>query len=379
MYWPAHPKPLEDELLSSWLVRIAKANFQKLHTFSRSASPGVEIWNRDLDRNVPEGFLQILAERSGTPLRRVLETTLSDFAGRLFERNNPRGAAPWVLPLGIFHRVHRRFGLQYCPACLAEEPAYYRRVWRIAFVTVCLRHGIPLLDRCHACSSPINFHRGERGERNARDAAAALRECHVCAKDLCVPFPEKSNRETVELLGYQQTWVDALFRGYISLNADTTVYSHLFFSGLRILFQNLAAGKGAESIRTVIDRNRWSPIWAEKIHSIELLDVNDRSMLALYAGRLLQDWPTAFVHVLQNAGIVASDLVGQLKSVPYWYMSVVEEYFESGTYSPALPEIRNAIQYLKRRGVPVTKTTLSRTLGRGDILRKRNLSYLVDE
>ena len=32
--WPAHVKPQQDELLSSWLVRLAMAHGVKLHTFS---------------------------------------------------------------------------------------------------------------------------------------------------------------------------------------------------------------------------------------------------------------------------------------------------------------------------------------------------------
>lgn len=33
--WPAHPRPLKDELLSSWIVRVIQANGIKLQTLSR--------------------------------------------------------------------------------------------------------------------------------------------------------------------------------------------------------------------------------------------------------------------------------------------------------------------------------------------------------
>ena len=54
--WPAHPKPLPDELLSSWMVRIAGQHGLKLHTFASAVWPGISIWNRDIDRSGPKKF-----------------------------------------------------------------------------------------------------------------------------------------------------------------------------------------------------------------------------------------------------------------------------------------------------------------------------------
>jgi len=378
--WPAHPKPLNDELLSSWLVRLAAANSQKLHTFSKVAWPEVELWNRDVDRLAPEDVLRVVSERTGTPVTRVREATLGAFAGRLFEKHSPNGSAAWLLPLGVFHRIRRNYGLQYCPVCLAEEPPYYRRIWRLAFVTICPRHDVMLRDRCPTCNAPINFHRGERGDRNLRTAEAAMTRCYACNEDLIVE-PEKAHhtREMAELAIAQQKWLDALFRGYIDLGDGTVVYSHLFFVGLHILFQNFASGESGEALRARICRDPgWSPRWSDKVHAIERLDVLDRFELAYVVSRVLSDWPDLFVATGRAAKVVASDLMGRLLSVPFWYFRVVDEHFQSGTYSPTLPEIGNAIQYLRRRNEKVTKTSVSRVLGLGDVMRKRGLHWMLD-
>ena len=47
--WPWRPRPQADELLSSWLRRIALGNSAKLHSFCHAVWPGLQIWNRDID------------------------------------------------------------------------------------------------------------------------------------------------------------------------------------------------------------------------------------------------------------------------------------------------------------------------------------------
>ena len=109
--WPYHAKPRPDELLSSWLVRLAAGNGLKLHTFSAMAWPGVSLWNRDLDSLAPACVLDVLAARTATAVSTVQETTLRALTGRLFEEHNPNGMTAWVLPIGVYHRTRHRFGM----------------------------------------------------------------------------------------------------------------------------------------------------------------------------------------------------------------------------------------------------------------------------
>src|SRR5918911_766517 len=137
--WPAHVKPRRDELLSSWLVRLAAAHALKLHTFCALVwTRRKQIWNRDIEKCADDSILSLLAEKTATPPDKVTRTTLSDYQGRLYERHNPYGNTRWIMPVGIYHRTRRRYGLQFCPRCLAEDKEpYYRRAWRLAFVTFC--------------------------------------------------------------------------------------------------------------------------------------------------------------------------------------------------------------------------------------------------
>lgn len=130
--WPAHPKPLPDELLSSWIVRIASANGLKLQTFcDRVFGKEHQLWNRDIDRHAPPWLLASLARHTGTPIKHVRDATLEVYRGRLYRRKHDAGQLRWILPAGVYHRTRRHFGVQFCPQCLAEDhEPYFRTRWR---------------------------------------------------------------------------------------------------------------------------------------------------------------------------------------------------------------------------------------------------------
>ncbi|MCG9053513.1 TniQ family protein [Laribacter hongkongensis] len=183
--WPAHPHPLTDELLSSWLVRIAHANGLKVQTFChREFGQNHQVWNRDIDRLAPDWLLTRLEESIGLSLDTVRATTLLPYRGRLYHQQPSSGQLRWVLPLQIYHRTRQGFGLQYCPHCLAEDAEpYFRRAWRVAFYTFCPKHNVMLLDRCPACGSGVAFHRLELGHPQ-QISIDSLSVCAGCGFDL---------------------------------------------------------------------------------------------------------------------------------------------------------------------------------------------------
>src|SRR5205814_803631 len=81
----------------------------------------------------------------------------------------------------------QNFGQQFCPLCLHEDKEpYYRKRWRLAFMTCCEIHAVALLDRCPQCGSPVNFHRNELGDPNVSHAVSTT-HCFKCALDLSDP------------------------------------------------------------------------------------------------------------------------------------------------------------------------------------------------
>ena len=165
-HWTFKLVPLEDELLSSWLCRVAHAHGMTPHAFLALHWPAREIWTRDIDRSADDGWLADVAQRSGLPLETVVGLTLKPLmpvlaGGR--RRDFSRGDAPLVLSAGVFHRTRVRHALQYCPLCIAVEEPHFRRSWRLGFVVACEKHQSTLCDSCPNCGVPVEPHRAPIG------------------------------------------------------------------------------------------------------------------------------------------------------------------------------------------------------------------------
>lgn len=172
--WTFRLKPLPDELLSSWLTRVAFAHGQNPYVFHNLHLPGMPIWNRDVDRAHSVGLLAGLSAVSGVSVPRIRAASLDRY--RNLGLNAPaHGEWPFILSAGVFHRKRRRHGLQFCSNCFSEGTAYFRRSWRLAYVLKCTACGLPLSDACPHCDAPIIPHR----------TFSDMRVCHRCGGNIC--------------------------------------------------------------------------------------------------------------------------------------------------------------------------------------------------
>jgi hypothetical protein len=183
--WPIRYKPLPDELLSCWLVRLAHGHGLKVQTFCNQIfGSRLQVWNRDVDRLAPAWLVEELSRRTGTPLDVARSTTLRAYEGSLYQHFRSAGALQWILTLKMYHRKREGFGLQFCPTCLASDPIpYFRKRWRVACLTMCHRHKTLLLDRCPACQAAIAVHRLDMTKAKAINDLP-LCYCHHCGFDL---------------------------------------------------------------------------------------------------------------------------------------------------------------------------------------------------
>ncbi|MEO6382238.1 MAG: TniQ family protein [Nitrobacter sp.] len=143
--WPVTIAPQDDELLSSWLHRLALANGLAPRHLSDVLGCGAGMWSARLDLKLPDGMLDVLHQQTDVARERILRMTLSVSAG-----------ARLLLPLR--HVAGRRAAtwLQFCPQCLAGDDApYFRRRWRWATRISCWEHGCGLRDRCPRCGDGI--------------------------------------------------------------------------------------------------------------------------------------------------------------------------------------------------------------------------------
>ncbi|WP_312887747.1 TniQ family protein [Mesorhizobium caraganae] len=137
--------PQPDELLSSWLHRLAIANGIAPRLFANVLGLGDGMWSPRLDLRLPRDVAALLCHQSGVPQEAISGMAMTGPA-----------LSPLLLPLRENARRNRSTWMQYCPQCLAgDEAPYFRRQWRLASRISCFLHGCGLRDRCPACRSGI--------------------------------------------------------------------------------------------------------------------------------------------------------------------------------------------------------------------------------
>lgn len=383
--WPVRVKPKPDEILSSWLTRLCVAHGLPLPAlFSaafRDRVPASHLRAFDFGDSAKADLLDVLAEKTGTPLDRVISTTLREYEGRLYERHKRAAKTLWVLPVGP--KVLRQGrGLQYCRQCLLEDDdPYFRRSWRLAFIVFCIKHRMPLSDRCASCGHAVDFHRGFRAVRG-RVPSGAITSCFYCRADLreaaSATIKRGVSREELE---YQKTLMRAVEQGWIDVAGNVTVHSVFYFTGLRklitILTQRYLGPRFREEISRASGINMFSLSSWGKRNDIEEQNASDRRCLINMVRWLLTGWPDRFVGICRASGLGRDSLLFSASNdFPFWYESVVREHLDRAEYRPPDEEIRSAIAYHKA----ITRTHQERFSGELQVistfLRRLKISRL---
>lgn len=375
---PIHPKPLPDELLTSWMVRLAFSNGFALHTFySNLLGYRAPIWNRDSDRHPPSALLDCLSTATGRPVEELRRLTLGCYEGFIFEHFVVSGDVPFLLPTGLYHRTRRRAGIQFCPICLKLDLVpYYRRHWRLALSTVCTAHDCFLEQMCPSCGSPIVFHQHGIG-RSKHIAENALSICSKCSFRLGDTQPRFSgcaNSEAGQLLLSVTRAVDS---GDWNGTFQRLPLSLSFFTGLRILL-GLICGRHGSRLRVVLSEAIGLEIIPVAHLDFEYQSLEMRYALLLAATALLVQWPARFHEACSLAKLTRSRLTGSFSTMPYWLRMEVDQYLDTRHYLACADEVASAASYLQNAGVPVASSSLGALLGlKRDVAQKAFVRWKV--
>jgi hypothetical protein len=182
------PKPKENELLSSWLCRIAYAHhtvptsFLNLHF----KEYGLNILTiRDIDIWLEQDLLNKISKKSHYASDRIYQMTLKSYEGKLLKQITSKTRNNLIMSLGNRASYKYKKGLRFCPLCLKEH-GYYKKEWRLGFYTVCLEHNITMHNCCYNCNTPINILRSFKNLKNQLF-------CYKCGSDYRDALVEKNN------------------------------------------------------------------------------------------------------------------------------------------------------------------------------------------
>lgn len=362
-------KPLPDELLSSWLVRLAWSNGQHLERFWRKRL-GItrHIWHTDLDRGWLEPLISSLAAKTSTSLEEAAATTLRAYEGSVVESCQLKGTWNWILPIGRKVRTWSFHGQQYCPICLREDKMpYFRRRWRLSFSVVCPNHGIRLRDACPTCKSPVTYHESEIGVWLIQEHSP-LTKCPRCGGDYRrVDRHAPTRRETTSLVAFQQTLYNVMDYNFPLLGAKHPSFPHLFFNGFHQILHTLGANGDARRLRDYMITERgekpFSPAFRTVKERFEELRLKDRVRLMKLVQPLLQDWPERFIDACHDTRLALIHLVEFHNTYPFWYEQVVKTHFNHKLYHPTQGERIAAALYLNRFGHTASNNLLNGLLG----------------
>lgn len=364
--WPFQPRPLPDELLSSYMVRLAVGMDLKPITFLNTVwGSARKLLAQDLDNFVPHRVAARIEAGACIELSAVHEMSLPSYVGTLLTSHNPRGRNPWLLPITIDNIRRRRHGLQYCPTCLATDALpHFRKRWRIAFVTSCTTHGVLLHDRCPTCAEPVHQH-----------AAASPRHCAACGSDLCMSTAPVARHDHLD---WQANLEAGLTRGWIMLEGEPA-RAHVVFAIVRQVAALLVNGKRAERLRSEAAR-AWGGDPAPYVkltarQPIEYLDVVERHRLFDMVSRLMQGWPHRFVHACHEAGLHRSHAIKDMTDPPFAYEAVMRAYMDYTPYYASEPEVAAAAAWLRRTKGRATYRDLKSICGESRAAIYRHMDY----
>ncbi len=322
--WPVRYKPFPDEVLSSWLVRLAHGHGLKVQTFCNLIFGNrLQIWNRDIDRLAPEWLLNELSEKTGTDIEVARRTTVRSYEGRLFARFKPSGSLPWILVLKLYHRTFEGFGFQFCPHCLSEDTQpYFRRSWRVALSTTCDRHQRLLLDRCPECGSGVAFHRRDMG-KGADGIGELLSDCHHCGFDLRIAQTVVAPRYNEAAMGWLESLRAELVTG---TDQDTCLEKLAVMRQLtRLLTSTSAKVVLHPHVCEAVGIDEPLLIKGEKI-PFESRSLLERHHLIQLAAWLMADLEPRLRSAWSAQALRYNHMKKEFDDAPDWYISIVEKF-----------------------------------------------------
>ena len=366
---PYRPRPFPDELFSSWLFRLAHGHGMRLREFSRAAF-GQRLWVSvcDLDRHIDASLMTTISLKTAIPYDRLFRTTLRSYEGALFEKMTLSGPVKWILPIGVNRNQGDRFGFQFCPFCLSSDRnPYYRRHWRLAFVTACSLHKCLLLDQCPHCAAPVNPVRSEIA-LPLEQVDENLVTCFRCGNDLRAS--QGGTHASRRFLFRQNSLIRLAENGSGRVFGLDFHYAHLFFDVFFRILQMLLS----PAIQRLGDYVRKSsqvpftvkPLPGKGSFRFVILNVRDRHETLDAGFWILTGWPANFLRTVIGAGIRHSSLKGKYKEFPFWYARVLKEMITAHSYQATREEVEEAIRYLEAKGATVNILEVRRLVGKVD-------------
>lgn len=219
--------PYNDELLSSLIFRISRANYTSVSNITKYIFKTKGLQLKDLDLyNFSKNELSFI--KNTLRIRDITNYQLLKYTGYLEEQINFDGRKRWITHLYNKKKDLKFYGTRFCPHCF-KEYSYLKKQWRLLIVNICQEHNCFLLNSCPKCNKNLKYPNSHYEQK--------IYDCYYCGFDLRNSKTDLLKINSLELK-YQDKLLNILDKGYYKLN-NRYYYSIGLFYLLKILIKNI--------------------------------------------------------------------------------------------------------------------------------------------
>ncbi len=355
------PTPLDDEVFSSWFVRLAYAHHIHPQTFINLyfGLKNRGRFRKNIDTSLDEKLLKQIQTMCKNKIN-ILNLTLKTYSGYLQEDD-------------INIASNRFFShLRFCPMCLREDKiVYFRKKWNFTFSTICLKHNCFLYESCPKCNEQLSILKMYKND-------LPFNNCTKCGFEL-----KKSRKLRVSnkfLLGVQgqKNIYTVLDSGYIQFD-NYVIYSFCFFDTINQLTKLIISKQNFKYLETLFLFKLLNDCKEIKINSSKSIylqiSIKENFALCGLIWHLFEKYPKNLKQFICTNNLTHWDMVKEIRYLSFWYDNLVNNiaprYIAFGNMTTD-EEIQNGKKYLISHSLPTTKASLSRLFGNINYFSKRN-------
>lgn len=345
------PTPLEGELFSSWIVRMAYAHRTHPHTFENLyLDLPQRLFSKNIDVALDRDTAKIIEDKCWNNVD-VYSLTMQSYDTYLQEKIISNGSNKFIT------------ALRFCPQCLKEDKIpYFRKEWKIIFSTVCPKHQCYLYDECPRCMIKLDISK----MYNNRFPYTSCHRCGFELKDSKKKYIHYSYRKHI---GNTQKIFYILNNGYIELG-ENYIYSFYFFDAIAQLTKIILTCNSFE----VTDKYLSKPMlekWKKQEFSFRSpaytqIPIQEQFILFSTILFLFKEYPPRIKQFILFNKLTYWKTLKDMPYISFWFESLINSItprYSSITKLITNEEIENAKQYLLSKNTPVTKANLTRLLG----------------
>lgn len=318
--------PFKDELVTSWIVRNALHYGIKPSSLSTLITANTDAWKGDLDTYISPRHLKSIVMSVNIDESTVYKLSFYGSCDYFYNQTERTPQVKWVMPLSRGLKK-TQFGLQYCPCCLANDGKrpYFRKHWRLAFMTACPEHSVQLHDQCPNCLNPIDLKRLQKNVEDILYHPEDIVHCATCGFDLRTTQYTLASSDELEInhVNYLQSTL-----GYGSVGNLFFSYSNLYFEGIRRLLSFLVCSPKGKNLFLLLlqafemQQNCYHTAMGRNLEP-ERLSIDLRRTGLIMIRYLLTDWPESFVTACKASNTSSHLIKTPYLEFPYWVIDAM--------------------------------------------------------